>query len=124
MTRARASCFGVAQALVCALILQGCEAEDAWDEAICPEGGTTLSYENFGRDFIGSECQTCHASGAKERRGAPTHISFDDLEAVREWADRIYERSAGDNVSMPPGPVDPDPATREALGEWLACGAP
>ena len=101
MTRAQTSSYGVTQALVCALILQGCEAEDAWDEAICPEGGTTLSYENFGRDFIGSECQTCHASEAKERRGAPTHISFDDLEAVREWSDRIYERSAGENVSMP-----------------------
>jgi uncharacterized membrane protein len=51
-------------------------------------------------------------------------VTFDDLEQVREWAPRIYERSAGANVSMPPGPVDLELDVREDLAEWLVCGAP
>ncbi len=101
-----------------------CHAEDQFEDALCPEEGTELTYENFGRALIGSECQTCHATGAADRRGAPSHVTFDDLEQVREWAPRIYERSAGANVSMPPGPVDLELEVREDLEEWLACGAP
>jgi uncharacterized membrane protein len=114
----------VRRVLVIAALGAGCHAEDQFEEALCPEEGTELTYENFGRDLVGSECQSCHATGAADRRGAPSHVTFDDLEEVRDWAPRIYERSAGANVSMPPGPVDLDLAVREDLAEWLACGAP
>ncbi|MBL8742009.1 MAG: hypothetical protein JNK04_12970, partial [Myxococcales bacterium] len=56
--------------------------------------------------------------------GAPIDYVFDTREDVVEWIDHIYERSAGDNVSMPPGPEDPPEEEREQLKEWLACGAP
>jgi uncharacterized membrane protein len=114
----------VTRALVAVVLLVGCHAEDQFEDAFCPDEGTELTYENFGRDLVGSECQTCHATGAADRRGAPSHVTFDDLEQVREWAPRIYERSAGANVSMPPGPVDLELDVREDLAEWLAGGAP
>jgi uncharacterized membrane protein len=110
----------VTRALVAVVLLVGCHAEDQFEDAFCPDEGT----EHFGRDLVGSECQTCHATGAADRRGAPSHVTFDDLEQVREWAPRIYERSAGANVSMPPGPVDLELDVREDLAEWLVCGAP
>ena len=107
-----------------ALFVVGCHAEDQWDDALCPDSGTELTYENFGESVIFGECQTCHATTAVDRKGAPAEITFDDLEEVRDWAPRIYERSAFENASMPPGPIDLDESTRAELGEWLACGAP
>ncbi len=106
-------------ALVCAL---GCES--SWESAACPPEGTDLTYESFGRGFIGAHCQSCHASNSEERRGAPKGISFDTHDEVIEWIDRIYDRSAGDSTSMPPGPDDPPAEDRDKLEVWLACGAP
>ncbi len=106
------------------LFIVGCHAEDVWDDALCPEEGTELTYENFGESLIFGECQSCHATEAVDRKGAPSDITFDDLDEIRAWAPRIYERSALENASMPPGPVDLDPQIRADLGEWLACGAP
>lgn len=102
----------------------GCHAEDQWDDAVCPTEGTELTWENFGESLIWGECQSCHATGAVDRKGAPTDVTFDDLEEVRAWAPRIYERSAFENASMPPGPIDLEADVRADLGEWLACGAP
>jgi len=107
-----------------ALALGGCHADDLYEDAQCPDEGTALTYENFGRALLATQCQSCHAGDADDRRGAPSHVTFDDLDQVRQWAPRIYERSAGANVSMPPGPVDLPIEDREALAEWLACGAP
>ncbi len=105
------------------LASSGC-ARDEWDVASCPPDGTELSYENFGETFLNRHCQSCHASDAKERDGAPGAYVFDTRDDVVDFIDRIYERSAGDNTSMPPGPDDPSEEEREALAEWLACGAP
>ncbi|NUO51711.1 MAG: hypothetical protein HOV80_22885 [Polyangiaceae bacterium] len=113
--------FVVVLAAVMALV--GCDG--GWEERpACPDEGTELTYDTWGRGFIGTHCQTCHASSIDDRKGAPVGISFDTHEEVVEWIDRIYERSAGENVSMPPGPEDPSPEEREKLAEWLACGAP
>jgi uncharacterized membrane protein len=113
------------QTLFVVVALAGCEPAQSFEDAACPQDGTELTYENFGRAYLGAWCQTCHASTQEEdRRGAPVGTSFDDLEQVHAWLDRIYDRSAGDNVSMPPGPDDPPDAERDKLAEWLACGAP
>jgi uncharacterized membrane protein len=69
-------------------------------------------------------CQSCHGSLAAEREGAPGEYIFDTLEQVQRHRDRIFVRSAADNVSMPPGPEDPPPEERQKLAEWLSCGAP
>ncbi len=108
-------------ALAC-VALAACDSP--WESASCPPGGTDLTYESFGKSFIQRHCQTCHASNAKDRRGAPEASALDEHDDVIAWIDRIYERSTGENPSMPPGPDDPPEAEREALEEWLACGAP
>ena len=100
----------------------GCES--SWESASCPPEGTELTYESFGRGFIGAHCQSCHASNVDDRKGAPKGISFDTRDDVVDWIDRIYDRSAGDNTSMPPGPDDPAVEERDKLEVWLACGAP
>ena len=90
----------------------------------CPEGGTKLTYDGFGKAFMGNYCQGCHGSTVKERNGAPPSYVFDTHDQVIAHEDRIFARAAGDNDSMPPGPDDPPDADRTRLAEWLACGAP
>jgi hypothetical protein len=87
----------------------------------CPTSGTTLTYDNFGAQFMADHCNSCHSSA---RNGAPVGYRFDTLDEVLEHRDRIFIRAAGPNVTMPPGPDDPPSAEREKLAEWLACGAP
>lgn len=90
----------------------------------CPESGTDLDYESFGRRFLVTYCQTCHGGIGPARRGAPSSHDFGSLEDTRAWRDRIFERAAFENTTMPPGPDDPPFEERERLGQWLACGAP
>jgi uncharacterized membrane protein len=122
MSAARPGRLAPASLVLASLVLAGCES--SWETAACPEEGTELTYESFGQSFMMVHCQTCHASSIDDRKGAPVGISFDTREEVVEWIDRIYERSAGENVSMPPGPEDPSLEERDKLAEWLACGAP
>lgn len=91
------------------------------DEMPCPEAGTTLTYEAFGRGFMARHCDGCHTAG---KSGAPTAYRFDTHDDVIRHADRIFIRAAGPNVTMPPGPYDPPSGERDQLAEWLACGAP
>lgn len=98
--------------------------------ALCPEG-STLTYETFGRDFLGSYCVRCHSSElttVAERGGAPTGMDFDTAELAREHRTAIDSVAAAGptrvNVYMPVGMPQPSDAERDLLGEWLACGAP
>ena len=90
----------------------------------CPTD-SVLTWENFGQPFIANWCTACHASAVPEdnRVGAPATVNFDDLDGVREHAERIWARSGDDNNTMPPAGVPPA-LERAQLGEWLACGAP
>lgn len=88
----------------------------------CPDGGTTATYESFGRDFLTARCSWCHAAGAPDRFGAPLDFTFDSLDEVVRRRDRIWARAGGDRPSMPPGPNKPPAAERARLAEWLACG--
>ncbi len=103
------------------ILLCGCGAPP---QVPCPDGGTALTYDNFGRDFLARHCDRCHSASAVDREGAPTEIHFDSRVETAHWGDRIYARAAAENVSMPPGPNDPPRAERDRLAEWLACGAP
>jgi uncharacterized membrane protein len=94
------------------------------DEATCPPQGTKLTYEAFGRPFFLVYCNTCHSAEISARRGAPDNYVFDTREQILEHQARIFERSAGTNDSMPPGPDDPPIDQRDKLAEWLVCGAP
>ena len=104
--------------LLLALALTGCIAEEMSSQP-CPPEGTTLTYENFGRDFFSSHCVHCH--------GGPNGYSsraFTTVESIRAQADRIYVNSARSNDAMPPGPSDISTEDRDRLGLWLTCGAP
>ena len=111
-------------ALLLLAFASGCKAETSLDEYPCPPARTKLTYDSFGREFMGRSCQTCHGQAKDERKGAPDGFDFGTLEAVRANKSRIFARSAADNVTMPPGPDDPPAVERDKLAEWLACGAP
>ena len=51
----------------------------------CSEG-STLTYENFARDFMQRYCTRCHAASlaSSERNGAPSDHDFDTLEGLRK----------------------------------------
>jgi uncharacterized membrane protein len=110
-------------ALGAALAL-GCVVPTTLDDVACPDEGTELSYESFGKHFLDAWCQGCHGGGVERRQGAPSAYTFDTVDEVRRWRERIFVRSAADNTSMPPGPNNPSAEERALLAEWLACGAP
>ena len=57
----------------------GCHFE-SMDEHPCPTGGTTLTYENFGKPFFDANCNTCHSADSGARNGAPENFAFDTVE--------------------------------------------
>jgi uncharacterized membrane protein len=112
-------------AVLALLVLVACGASnESLDQRACPSGGTTLTYASFGAEFFGQWCESCHAASSANRNGAPPDVTFDTQAQIIAWKDRIYARAADDNTSMPLGPDGPDSATRQELGDWLACGAP
>ena len=114
-----------ARTAIAAVALAACiQAPTTIDEVPCPTAGTTLTYDNFGKELLREDCQWCHASDSTDRHGAPDWITFDSLDEVHAHLGRIFARAAADNTTMPPGPDDPPAATRAQLAEWLACGAP
>jgi hypothetical protein len=94
------------------------------DEYPCPEGGTTLTYENFGRLFMAEYCNVCHSAPDGQRNGAPDDFVFATHAEVIAHKDRIFARAADTNNSMPVGPDKIPPGLRVDLANWLACGAP
>ncbi len=90
----------------------------------CPDGGSALDYQSFGKPFFDRWCNDCHSKGSSDRQGAPDDVNFDSRDQIAGQRERIFVRSAADNDSMPPGPDDPPRSEREKLAEWLACGAP
>lgn len=95
--------------------------------ATCPDGGGTLTYENFGKKFMEDYCLTCHSVDSKDRKMAPADHNFDtlgDVDIMRAHIDQ-YAGSGPDatNTMMPPaGNPAPSEAERKKLSEWLACG--
>lgn len=103
-----------------AIFAPGC-LYDKLEDAECPPGGTTLTFQNFGAEFLDRYCNYCHGSGVLDRQSAPPAYVFETEDQVKQWAERIYVRAAGRNDSMPPGPDDPPREERDKLAEWLAC---
>lgn len=87
--------------------------------ATCPTGGTTLTYDNFGKAFMATYCNDCHSG-----HDSP---SLDTVALIRANASDIDRTSAAGpnatNTVMPEDGSVPS-AERTKLGEWLACGAP
>ena len=111
-----------------ALSLAGC-GEGQKSGAVCPTT-QTLTYDNFGKKFMDSYCQRCHAKAqtGAARSGAPDDDYFDTVADVRRLAEEIDGLAAAGpaavNTEMPEADPRPTEAERRQLGEWLACGAP
>lgn len=99
--------------------IAACSGADTIDRHPCPPGGTSLTYDNFGKQFMNDYCVSCH--------GGPNGYSsraFTTVESIRVSRDRIFVNAAADNTFMPPGPDDPPKSERDKLADWLSCGAP
>ena len=99
-------------------------------EAVCPPGGTTLTYDNFARQFMEDYCTRCHASTLEgsARQGAPAFHDFDTYFGIRGVADNVDETTAAGpaaiNRGMPQVGPTPTDDERFLLGEWIACDLP
>jgi Cytochrome c len=96
--------------------------------ATCPDGdSSTLTYENFGKEFFSKYCTSCHSSKVKgdARMKAPADHNFDTYEEIELLSEHIDQKAAAGtktNVSMPPTDPKPTLEERKKLGEWIACG--
>jgi hypothetical protein len=91
---------------------------------------STLTYDNFGKQFFQDYCLGCHSEKVKgdDRHDAPADHNFDELADIELLAPHIdqYAGSGPDhtNTIMPPaGAKAPTKEEREKLSEWLTCGA-
>lgn len=112
--------FFVLTGLAIALVAASCGGAEATGST-CPTG-STLTYETFGKTFIGSNCSRCHSTSG--RKQSPLFDTVEQIRAHRAEIDR--EAAAGPNAVNDDMPDDGDIAEseRRKLGEWLACGAP
>jgi len=94
-------------------------------EGLAPcEEQPVITYDTFGRGFLSTYCDGCHAAPVENRQGAPEDVVFDTREQALDWADRILARSApedGSPATRPPvGGITPEDTER--LIVWLTCG--
>jgi cytochrome c5 len=115
-----------ASMLVTTLFSIGCQSagetadtSEAVLEVFCAEA-PVVNYANFGESFMNHQCQGCHSSALEERFDAPLEVTFDTLEDVWVWRDRILDRCDLDAPTMPPrGGVTDDELLM--LHWWLKC---
>lgn len=107
-------------AALSALAAVGCGESGEATGSSCPTT-QTLTYENFGQEFMSKHCLACHSASG------PESPKFDTLEQIQANLSAIDETAAAGpnavNTIMPEG-GSVDEAERRKLGEWLACKAP
>jgi hypothetical protein len=126
-------CFAIAIAAA-ACGSSGSETEEGLEprsDCTSADGGSELTYETFGRDFMTRYCVRCHSAelSSSQRNGAPSDHDFDTLQGIQATElEHIAAMAAATptrvGTLMPPNGDMPSRAEREALGAWLACGAP
>jgi hypothetical protein len=81
-----------------------------------------LTWDNFGRGFMGKHCAGCHSSlhEGDMRKGAPAGVDLDTYGGVLQWVSRIEARTLSDPMTMPPGGGPSDEEVGR-LREWLDC---
>ena len=109
--------------LMSALLWVSCKSEVDTAETAAPhfcDDVPVVNYANFGESFINHECQGCHASTLDERFGAPEDVTFDNVDEVWGWQERILSRCELDSPTMPPrGGLTEDDLIM--LHWWLKC---
>ena len=103
--------------LLCSALLAACTSATSTgitsSNLSCPSD-STLTYANFGSDFMSTNCLSCHAT-----RDSP-HLTTQAT--IQANASRILDQAVY-STAMPQG-GDLSTEERQMLGEWLACGAP
>ena len=84
------------------------------------EEAPVVTYANFGQGFITHYCQGCHASSAPDRYEAPETVTFDTVEEIWAWKERILARAASEPATMPPA-GGTSAEDRQKLRWWLEC---
>jgi uncharacterized membrane protein len=107
--------------LALALVL-GCAGKDADSADAGCERTPPLTYDNFGKGFVGKHCGGCHSSlvSGEQRKGAPPGVDLDTYRGVVTWAYRVQARATADPPTMPPG-GGPSGEELDRLTEWLEC---
>ena len=121
--RAFYTCIEIA--LVLSMI--GCKGQEELSDRSCPasdSGQSAVTYDNFGKDFFNTWCQSCHGASVIDRNGAPDDVFFDTRDDIWEQRVQVFAQTADSNESMPIGPHGPSDADRQTLADWLSCGAP
>lgn len=98
-------------------------------QAVCPTP-QTLTYQDFGKAFVGTYCLRCHSTNVKgaARQGAPDDHNFDTLDEVQGLREHMDQKAgsgpAATNTDMPRNDPKPTVEERKKFAVWLACGAP
>ncbi len=99
------------------LFLLSCASPEKFDDC---DTAQVATWTSFGQAFVIENCQSCHASSAQNRYGAPSDVTFDTHEDVLEWADSILLVSLGEDPNMPPGGGVSN-SDLSLLEDWLIC---
>ena len=97
------------------ILLLGC-GRDGDTGVDCREPPT---YDSWVRGFLEGKCQSCHASTAPNRHGAPPNVTFGSEVSATEWSERIYITIFEEGSMPPSGGVTQD--ERILLEQWLDC---
>ncbi len=74
---------------------------------------STLTYQNFGKNVIDTQCMSCHDTESP---------SLATVAQIRSHAVQIMDEAVYTNAMPEDGDMSLE--ERRLLGEWLACGAP
>jgi len=118
---ARPALFG-RLALIAAIGLAACTSAAGTPTGItsqtisCP-AASTLTYANFGQQFIADNCGSCH-----DTRQSPLLTTQSEVQnaSARIMNAAVYTEKMPQGATAATMSVD----ERALLGEWLACGAP
>lgn len=94
------------------------EVDSGQDTGFCTDAPVT-TWDNFGAGFVTQNCQSCHASTADNREGAPEDVFFDSSDDVAAHADRMLVRVVDEPTMPPQGGVSDDDRYRFEV--WLRC---
>jgi uncharacterized membrane protein len=102
-------------------LLLACDAADSGlgGEDECADA-PMVTWENYGEAILAEHCQSCHASTANDRYGAPEGVAFDTIEQVRTHRVRILAVTDPATRTMPPA-VALEEIDYERLRIWLTC---
>lgn len=111
----------VVASLVILPFAAGCGGDDSsgTEETAC-DGASVTTWETFGKPFLTTYCQGCHASTSPERAGAPSDVIFDTAEDAFAWKDRILARAGSEPPTMP-AQGGTSAEDRERLRVWITC---